>query len=59
MVVVAFPGHHGVELDARTEHGTVEVDEERNGRHFAGPVNGGGMPLRIYTARGSIRVGRR
>jgi DUF4097 and DUF4098 domain-containing protein YvlB len=58
-VVVAFPVHHGVQLDARTEHGTVEVDEERNGPHFEGPVNGGGMPLRIYTARGSIRVGRR
>ncbi len=58
-VVVAFPGHLGVSLDARTRNGTVEVDEKRTVGEFVGNVNGGGQPLEIYTARGSIRVGRR
>ena len=58
-VVVAFPSHTGVALDARTRHGVVEVDEKPRGSEFVGAVNGGGEPLVIYTARGSIRVGRR
>lgn len=58
-VVVAFPARFGAQLDARTSSGTVEVDERRAGSEFVGAVNGGGPPLEIYTARGSIRVGRR
>ncbi len=58
-VVVAFPSHMGAALDARTRHGVVEVDEKPQGSEFVGPVNGGGELLVIYTARGSIRVGRR
>lgn len=58
-VVVAFPGHMGVSLDARSRNGIVEVDEKRASGEFVGAVNGGGEALEIYTARGSIRVGRR
>jgi hypothetical protein len=58
-VIVAFPGRFGAQLEARTSNGSVEVDERRGGSEFVGPVNGGGPPLYIYTARGTIRVGRR
>lgn len=58
-VVVAFPARFGVQLDARSSNGAVEIDERRGGSEFVGPVNGGGSPLEIYTARGTIRVGRR
>jgi hypothetical protein len=64
-VEVLFPDHAGLQLDARTGRGTVEVgagvkfDGTRGSDHFVGAVNGGGAPLRIYTARGTIRVDRR
>lgn len=58
-VVVAYPGRFGVRLDARSSNGSVEVDERRGGSEFVGDLNGGGQPLEIYTARGTIRVGRR
>ena len=64
-VEVLLPDHAGVQLDARTNTGTVEIGNgirakgERGTDHFVGAVNGGGEPLRIYTARGAIRVGRR
>ena len=62
-VEVVFPGHAGVELDARSAHGTVEVPDlprsaaPRN--HFVGSLNGGGAALELYTARGNIRVAHR
>ncbi|MBW2279160.1 MAG: DUF4097 family beta strand repeat protein [Deltaproteobacteria bacterium] len=58
-VVVAFPSHMGAALDARTRHGVVEVDQKPGGSEYIGAVNGGGEALVIYSARGSIRVGRR
>ncbi len=56
---MTFPARFGAQLDARTSNGTVEVDERRGGSEFVGAINGGGAPLQIYTARGTIRVGRR
>lgn len=64
-VEVVLPDHAGTELDARTASGTVEVanglqvEGERRPNRVTGHVNGGGAPLRVYTARGSIRVVRR
>jgi len=61
-VEVIFPARFGVQLDARSRNGTVEVDagaeRHRKGKrdHFIGALNGGGKPLHVYTARGSIRV---
>ncbi len=64
-IEVVFPGYAGLELDARTRNGTVElgrgvkVEGRRGADHFVGAVNGGGPRLGIYTARGNIRVDRR
>jgi hypothetical protein len=64
-VEVVFPDHAGLELDARSLSGTVEVGSavkangKRGNDHFVGTINGGGQPLRVYTARGTIRVDRR
>jgi hypothetical protein len=64
-VEVVLPDHSGTALDARARRGSVavgpglEVQGDRGEDHFVGAVNGGGEPLRVYTARGSIRVERR
>jgi hypothetical protein len=64
-IEVVFPEHAGLELEARTRRGTVElgpsvkVDGRRGADHFVGAVNGGGPRLGIYTARGDIRVDQR
>lgn len=64
-VEVVFPSHIGVDLEARSARGTVQIldgmsaNGSRGADHFVGDVNGGGTPLQIYTARGNIRVGRR
>jgi hypothetical protein len=64
-IEVALPGHSRVALDVRSPRGTVEVDPgleargKREATRFAGDLNGGGAGLRIYTARGTVRVNRR
>jgi hypothetical protein len=61
-VNVLYPGHTGLQLDARSRGGSVSVvgaDGSGPKDHFTGPVNGGGPPLRIYAARGTIQVDRR
>ena len=61
-VEVVFPARFGARLEARTRNGTVEVDAgfgadgKRGPDHFIGDINGGGDPLHLYTARGTIRV---
>ena len=64
-VEVIFPRDAGIDLDARTADGTVqletdlEIDGERANGYAVGRVNGGGSSLRIYTARGNVRLDRR
>jgi hypothetical protein len=64
-VEVRLPEHQGVTLDARTGRGTLSLDGgleaqgDRKPDEFRGRVNGGGAALRVYSARGSIRVGTR
>ncbi|MEE9607001.1 MAG: DUF4097 family beta strand repeat-containing protein [Myxococcota bacterium] len=64
-VEVQMPEHAGAELDAVTRGGEIELANglEPPGGHprdrVVGPINGGGPLLRLYTARGSIRVSRR
>lgn len=59
---VVFPGEFGVDLDARTSGGRIDVehpmefDRAPKRNHKVGPVNGGGLPLRLRTSGGSIRV---
>jgi hypothetical protein len=59
---VLFPAGAGADLDARTSGGRVEIehDLEVEGRerphHVSGHINGGGLPLRLRTSGGSIRV---
>ena len=61
-VEVVFPARFGARLEARTRNGTVEIDAgfgangKRGPDHFIGDINGGGNPLQLYTARGTIRV---
>ena len=58
-------GRGGVQLDAVSRRGSVElardvtVDGLREEARVAGAIGGGGPLLRLYTARGMIRVGRR
>lgn len=64
-VQVLLPSHAGVDLEVRTARGTVEIDPliepgtNRGIDQYRRSLNGGGAPLRIYTARGNVRVGRR
>ena len=64
-VEVVLPDHSGTALDARARRGSVavgpglKVKGDRGEDHFVGAVNGGGEALRVYTARGSIRIERR
>jgi hypothetical protein len=64
-VEVVFPGHFGTRLDATARRGSVEVDPglaldgKQEAEHAAGSLNGGGAPLHIYTAHGSVHVARR
>ena len=52
-------------LEAVSRRGEVavgpgfEVDGEREPARVAGRLNGGGSPLRLFTARGSVSVRRR
>lgn len=62
---VSFPAGSGLELDARTGHGSVtlvegiEITGERDEDRARGRVNAGGAPLRLFTARGSILLATR
>jgi hypothetical protein len=60
---VRYPSPTGLQLDALTRSGTVEVGGRtrpnrvpRGKDRFVGALNGGGSLLRIFTARGVIRV---
>jgi hypothetical protein len=61
-VEVLLPAHAGAALEAHSGRGAVEVDASvqpegtRAADHFVGKLNGGGPALRVYTARGSVRV---
>lgn len=64
-VEITFPRDVGVDLDARSADGSVELDSaleiegERAATQVIGHVNGGGPALRVYTARGNVRLARR
>lgn len=66
-VEAELPVGAGVTLDALSRRGEVELargfafEPERNGRgqQAVGDVDGGGPPLRLYTARGGVKVRRR
>ncbi len=64
-VEVILPRDAGVDLDARSADGTVQLDAglqmdgELADGHAIGHVNGGGSSLRIYTARGNVRLDQR
>ncbi len=61
-VEVTFPRGSGVDLDARSGDGEVqldsalEIDGDSATGQAIGRVNGGGSSLRIYTARGNVRL---
>jgi hypothetical protein len=64
-VEVFLPGETGAELEARSLRGEVDLapgltwEGERGEQHVLGRINGGGAALRLYTARGLVRVGER
>jgi DUF4097 and DUF4098 domain-containing protein YvlB len=64
-VEVVLPMEAGADLDARSSRGSVEIAGglawigEQGESQAQGSLNGGGAPLRLYTARGSVRVGQR
>jgi hypothetical protein len=64
-VEVVLPDHVGAALDARTASGRVDVVNglavrgDRGPDFVVGQVNGGGDPLKVFTARGTIRLVRR
>ena len=59
---VAIPAAFGVELDAQSRRGTVELGKEiafrghRDEASATGTIGAGGLPLRLYTAQGTVRV---
>jgi hypothetical protein len=61
-VEVQIPAEAGAELDASSARGSVELAAAfaapagADASRVAGPLNGGGAPLRLYTARGSVLV---
>lgn len=64
-VEVFLPAETGAELEARSLRGEVDIapglawEGERGEQHVLGRINGGGAALRLYTARGLVRVGER
>ncbi len=64
-VEVLVPALADAGLDLRSARGSVEVAPglvargERAGDRFVGQLNGGGAPLRVFTARGSVRLAAR
>jgi hypothetical protein len=61
-VEVQIPAGAGADLDAVSARGSVELDpglgrpDGASEERVAGPINGGGAPLRLFTARGSVVV---
>jgi hypothetical protein len=61
-VEVSLPANARLALDARSGRGSVEIgrglalDGTRAADRAQGTLNGGGETLRIYTARGSVRL---
>jgi len=61
-VEVLLPEDAGALLEAISRRGSVDVDEgfrvpgEHSENRVTGPLNGGGSPLRLFTARGSVNV---
>ena len=59
---VLIEEHAGAQLDAIARRGSVEIDNgfhvpgEQSEDRVTGPLNGGGAPLRLFTARGSVHV---
>ncbi len=59
---VVFPAELGTTLDARTSGGQVRVDHEitseadNQPHRVTGDLHGGGLPLKLKTSGGSIRV---
>jgi hypothetical protein len=59
---IGFPDDAGTDLEARTSAGTIRVEHcdlvgiEQSRRRLVAKVNGGGPPLLLRTAGGSIRV---
>jgi hypothetical protein len=64
-VYVVIPDGTGADLEAVSRRGDVElgrglsVEGSGESSEVVGPLNGGGFPLRLYTARGEIHVSRR
>ncbi len=64
-VDVTLPMDAGLDLDAHTSRGDVTLgaglrfEGERDDGRLVGAINGGGPSLRLYSARGGIRLGRR
>ncbi len=61
-IEVSVPAQLGLALDARSGAGSVEVADglaiqgKRSPERVTGTLNGGGGTLRVYTARGTVRV---
>ncbi len=61
-VEVLLPERARVDLDAISRRGSVEIGNgfhipgEHSENRVTGPLNGGGSPLRLFTARGSVNV---
>jgi hypothetical protein len=61
-VELEIPAGAGAQLEAVSRRGAVELAQaltppgEHSESRVAGPINGGGQPLRLYTARGGVRV---
>ena len=62
---IEIPPDAGAQLDAEAREGSVEIgpgirfEGEATPRTTAGAIRGGGPALRLYTARGRIRIRRR
>ena len=61
-VEVLMPEDAGAQLDAISRRGSVEIDDDfrvpgdQSEDRVTGPLNGGGSPLRVFTARGTVNV---
>lgn len=61
-VDVELPPLAGADLEAISRRGSVEIAPgldlkgERGEGHVRGPLNGGGAPLRLFTARGTVNL---
>ncbi len=64
-VQVVIPAGAGADLEAVSRRGNVEIGAglsvagNTDENHVSGRLNGGGAPLRLYTARGVVHLSRR